>query len=402
MVLAAKPGPLLASDGLEPISVSIQSFARGGADVAVGDTALSQIDNPATLTLMPRTGPQLDTAAKAAFLDLHWRGPIDSADTDRPFVALANTGISFPVNERFTLGTALHSKAGLVTSYSARHLLIPFLKRHIASDLKVFSVPLNAAYRVDDNLSLGAGVRLEYATARFESVLGPAALEFGRGETIGGGFNLGLLYRPREDLTFGLAYRSPTWFGDLDGGRGKVSLLGLLPVPLGGVDIEDLRLPQKVTAGVAWDATARLKLVGEARWLNYRNTNLNDATIGTHGLLDLRVPFPLGYKDVWAFMAGAQYQLDEHWKVAAGYHYSTLAVPPTHLAPIGSLLSRHHVTTGLWYETKRWWVGGGYAYVFPESLRGTGCSCIPLAVDYGLSSLTQSQHAIGVGFGWRW
>src|SRR5687767_8293589 len=47
------PTLLMATDGVELLGVSTQAQTRGGADVAVGDTALSQVENPATLSLTP-------------------------------------------------------------------------------------------------------------------------------------------------------------------------------------------------------------------------------------------------------------------------------------------------------------------------------------------------------------
>lgn len=401
VVVAAWPCAALASDGVESIATGMRAMARGGADVAVGDTALSQIDNPATLSLMPRSAPRVDGMAEIAFIDILWRGPLGT-DQTRRVIPLTNNAISIPINERLTLGAAFHSKGGLMTNFSQRHLLIPFMKRHTLSDLKVMSLPLNVAYKVTDKLSIGGGLRLEFASARFETVLGPAAVEFGRGETFGGGFDLGLLYKIREDLTFGLGYRSPTWSGDLEGGNGRASLLGVLPVPLGNVSLDSLRLPQKVSAGVAWDVTERLKLVGEARWVNYRGSSLHSVTIQADGLLDIRLPLPLGYGDVWAFMVGPQYQLSEHWKVACGYHYASPAVSPRNLLPEGSVVSRHHATAGLWYETRRWWVGLAYVIAFPDTLRADGRTCIPFGIDYAHSSLTHMQQAITVGFGYQW
>lgn len=397
-----QPGRLSASDGVEPIGTSVQSTARGGADVAVGDTALSQISNPATLTLMPRKARQLDTTGEIGFLDGPWRGPFGIANTARRVVPLANAGVSIPNDDRLTLGAAFNSRAGLATGYDQRFLLIPFMKRHVSSDMKVLNFPLNAAYRVSDKLSLGAGARVEFVTARFDSVFGPADLDFGRGETFGSGFDLGLLYRPRQDWTFGLAYRSPTWCGDLEGGRGKASILGLLPVPLGDIGLDNLRLPQKVTAGAAWDITSRLKLASEVRWINYRSSTLNQTMIQTDGAIDIRAPLPLGYRDVWAFMVGPQYQLSKRWTVAAGYHYSTPAIPADHLLPIGSVLSCHHGTTGIWYQADRWWAGVAYVIAFPESLHGNGCSCIPFGIDYACSSLRNMQQAVAIGFGCQW
>ena len=200
----------------------------------------------------------------------------------------------------------------------------------------------------------------------------------------------------------GLAYRSPTWFGDLAGGDAKASVLGVLPVPLGAARICDLNLPQKVTAGAAWDANDWLKLIGEVRWLNYANSSFHSMTIGTDGFIDLRYPMPLGYRDIWAFILGAEFKLDEHWTLGTGYHFATTPVDRANLAPIASIPVQHHLTAGLRYETPRWWVGGGYVVGFRASLKGPGYSRIPLGVDFGNSEVAQTQHMLSVGFGFRW
>jgi long-chain fatty acid transport protein len=390
------------TDDLEPIGVSMESNARGGADVAVGDSALSQIDNPATLALAYRDKYQFDVAGQLGISIAPWEGPIDSANSERRLFPLCNLGLAIPVDDRLTIGLALHSKAGLGTLYNIRHLMIPFMKRRVGGDLKVIDPQFNLGYKLTEKLSVGAGVRAEMATAEFSTVLGPADLDFGRGYAFGGGCQAGLHYQARQDLSFGLGYRSPTWSGDLAGGDAKASLFGLLPTRLGKGNIDEFRLPQKITAGTAWDATDWLKLVGEVRWLNYSNSTFDATTIATSGLVDLRYPFPLGYLDQWVFIGGAEFKLDDHWTLGVGYHYGTEPVSRSNLLPMGSTVTQHHATVGLRYERERWWVGGGYILAFPTSLRGGGSSDIPLGIDYGLSEIEQTQHVFSVGFGFAW
>jgi hypothetical protein len=105
---SARPG-----NELEPICVSMHSFVRGGADVGVGDSALSQVNNPATLTLSPRGRLWFDTAGVLVLPRPTWRGPLDTADSTRNWNALANVGLAMPVDDRLTLGMASHSKARL-------------------------------------------------------------------------------------------------------------------------------------------------------------------------------------------------------------------------------------------------------------------------------------------------
>lgn len=392
----------LATDAIEPIGVSAQSRMRGGADVAVGDSALSQIDNPGTLSLQPRDLYSLDEASKVAIVDMPWRGPFGTTKSDYKLIHLHNMGLAIPMDDRLTFGLALHSKAGLGTRYYQRHLMIPWMKRRVGADTKDIAFNFGGAYKVTDKLSLGLGGRVEVATSEFSKVLGPADVNFGRGYAYGAGFQTGLHYQVTDDLSLGLAYRSPTWFGDLSGGSAKASLFGFLPVPLGEAAISDLQLPQKVTAGAAWDVTDWWKLIGEVRWLNYGTGSFNNLTIATDGVVDLRYPVPLGYKDIWAFILGTEFKLDEHWVLGAGYHYTTTPVDRANLSPTCSIPVQHHGTIGLRYETKRWWVGGGYVLAFRQSLKGPGYSNIPLGIDYGFSEVAQTQHMISIGFGYRW
>lgn len=402
VVLFIRPVEIQATDALEPIGVSMQSRMRGGADVAVGDSALSQVDNPGTLSLAERGKFSLDQASKLCIVDLPWRGPFGNTEhSDTRLIHLHNVGLAMPYNDKLTFGLALHSKSGVGTRFYMRHLLIPFMERRVNSDFKNLDVQLNAAYKITDKLSLGLGIRTEVATARFGTVLGPADVNFGRGYAYGLGFQTGLHYQMREDLAFGLAYRSPSWFGDLDGGNGKASILGIVPVQLGKIGLADFELPQRISGGVAWDVTKKLKLVGEVRWTNYSNSSFHKSTVTTGGIVDLRVPLPLGYQDIWTFIIGSEYKLTDRWTVAAGYHYLTKPLNNHNLLPIADIPTQHHITTGIRYDTGKWWAGGGYVLALSPSMSGAS-SRIPLGVDYNFSKINQTQHMLSVGFGFRW
>jgi long-subunit fatty acid transport protein len=404
LLAASLSGPrlTLGVDGTEVLAASPKAEARGGADVAVGDSALSQIDNPATLTLAPRDLEQLDFAFPMGFLVASWPGPLDSAGSEKRYELAGQMGLTMPVDDRLTLGVAFHTKSGEGTRYDFRHLLIPITRRRVLSDMDAVDLEFNVGYKLTEKLSVGAGARLDVTTAKFSTVLGPVDANIGRGYAYGGDFMLGLHYRLRDDLAFGLAYRSPAWMSDLDGGRGKASLLGLLPIPLGAAGIREFKLPQKIATGLAWDATDWLKLVGEVRWLNYSNSFFHSFTVDTETLGGLGIPLPLGYRDQWAFMAGAEFKLSEHWRLGTGYHYATQAIPRDNLLPEGDALPHEHIMAGLRYEQKKWWAGLGYIIALPETLRGSGWSNIPLGFDYGLSEIRQSQHIISMGFGFRW
>lgn len=369
--------------------------------MAVGDSALSQIDNPATLSLQEAW--RFDVSSQLSMPELNWSGPIDTSSSEIKLIPLLDFGLAIPVNDRLTFGLAGHTNIGLSSRYKIRHLLLPFSRRQVGSELVNFSVLANVGYKLTDKLSVGGGLRTEMAVASFDVILAQTELKFTRGQSFGVGFQLGLHYQAREDLAFGLAYRSTTWFDDMDVGNVKALLWGGIPIRLGKGTLDGFRLPQRFSAGVAWDATDRLKLVGEIRRIDYSNSLFNLVTLKTDGLLNFDLPFPIGYRDQWVFIVGADLELNDRWTLGLGYNYGTKAVPSSNLLPMASIIgAEHHITVGLRYEKDNFWIGGGYILGLKTSLRGRGISVIPLGIDYGLSNLEQTQHSLFLGFGYTW
>ncbi len=409
-VVLTWPHSASGTDGIEPIGISMQAQARGGADVAVGDSALSQIDNPATLTLSPAGARRLDFAGQLLMPRNHWRGRIDADDSTVRHIPLGHLGLVLPQNERLTLGLAVHSKSQLASLYRLRHLVLYTRKRRVGADMRDIAVSLNLGYRSTKKLSIGAGVRGELSMSKFDTVTGPVAVDFGRGYAVGAGFQLGLHYQALPTLAFGLGYRSPTWFQDLTGdsseadlaGESQVGTFGIRHFPLGDGKVEEIRLPQRLAAGAAWDATDWLKLVGEVRWINYSDSTFHRARFAFDGPIGLGVRSPLGYRDQWVFITGAEFKLDEHWKLGVGYNYGTNPISPSAVVPIASVITQHHVTIGLRYEADNWWVGAGYILGLRNTLKADWRTQVPFGTDYRLSRIEQMQHSAMLGFGFSW
>lgn len=409
-VLLCPRQPARATDGIEPIGLSTQSMARGGTDVAVGDSALSQIENPATLTLSPSGKWRLDAAGELLMPQLHWTGPRDSADSAVRHIPLGHAGLVFPGGGPWRFGLALYSKSQLGAEYTMHPAMFPYSDRRMEASLRDFGLAADAAYRLTDKLSLGIGVRGELLTGEFTSVNGPVTLDFSRGYAFGGGFQFGVHYRFLPTLSAGLGYRSPTWFQDLTGehetsslaGDWQTSLFPLPPVYVGRASVETIRLPQKLSAGLCWDAADRLRLAAEGRWINYSNSVLDIADFRVAGPLNLHVPSPLGYHDQWVLAAGAEFKLTKHWLLGCGYHYASNPVSRLALLPVVSLVTEHHLTAGLRYQRENWWVGAGYVLGFPASFASHGRTRVPLGVDYAHSQVDQTQHSITCGFGLVW
>jgi long-subunit fatty acid transport protein len=410
MFVAAGPQAAWAADGVEPIGISMPAQARGGADVAVGDTALSQIDNPATLSLQPAEHIRFDVTGELFMPRTRWTNPINDTRSNVRHIPIGHAGLSFRRTGPITFGVAFESKAQFASRFRIRPWLLSARRRTIDADMREFSLSFNAAWAATEKLSIGAGVRVEGATSSFKTINGPVWADFGRGRAIGAGFQLGVHYRLLDTVAVGLAYRSPTWFQDLTGddstatlaGESRGATLAFLPINLGTGTIDNVRLPQRLAAGVAWEATEWLLLVTEARWINYSASTLNEGTFRFAGPIEWHVDSPVGYRDQWAVMAGAEFKLDEHWRLGTGYHYATNPVHRSELVPTAAMIAQHHATIGLRYEAERWWAGIGYVLGFHNDLSSTWRSGVPLGLDFSRGEIHQTQHSVVVGFGLSW
>jgi long-chain fatty acid transport protein len=394
-----------ASNGLEPIAISSRSQGRGGADTGVGDSALSQVDNPATLTLQDcRT---FDSVGKIILPRSEWVGPAGTVNSGYGVLPAFNFGMAAPLSDDLSWGWAVYTKTGEASKYDNAHLQIPQLVLTDRADLEDVAIEANLAYKITDQLSVGVGPRLEVASTRFTDVFGPAVFNFERGYAVGGGFQAGLYYKVCDTINVGVGYRSPTWCGSLDGGNAQIQFIGLLntSADLGPVRIDNLRLPQRVSVGGSWDATDRLRLATEARWINYSDSTLNSTIIHQNGLAPLvpaGLPFPLRYKDEYVFIVGGDFKVDEHWTVRAGYNYGTPPVEHQGLLPTASVITTHNITAGLEYRKDNWWVNVGYILGLTTTLASSDVNgFLGTPNDYSASRLSLTEHTIFVGLGFN-
>ncbi|MFA5866323.1 MAG: outer membrane protein transport protein [Phycisphaerae bacterium] len=391
----------LASDSWESIGVSTQSLGRGGADVAVGDSALSQVQNPATLSLSPRNYGLVDLGGQILLPTVTWSTPQDSS-TSRSINTFGNFALTAPINPRLTLGLALYSKAGAKTDYHIRHLLIPYKSQHVFGDFENGAFLFNAAYKLTDKLSLGAGLRIEELSGKFNAVFGPSDLNIHRVWAFGGGYQLGLHYQATKKLTFGLGYLSPSWMNNTRDGQIDLTVPRAGLLNLGNGNLSNWQLPQKINLGSAYDLTAWWKLIGETRWINFRHSFLNETTLDVPDFFNIRFPFDLKFNDLWVFIIGSEFKLSDRWKLDVGYNYTTNPVSNDRMFPLAPTPIQHHISMGLRYEKSNWWVGGGYIYGFKNSQSAPGISKILFGNDYGLGTIASQQHSLFFGVGFHW
>jgi len=249
----------------------------------------------------------------------------------------------------------------------------------LVSSVSDVAVLAALSYRVNDKVSVGGGPVIDYFSARLTQAIniGPLAASTGdpvadvRGDDVSGGFNLGVLYQPTPDLRFGLDYRSRIQHGIT--GSQAVAIPALIqtlsPFTTAILAASDTRvrtkitLPDVATAGVYWQASARLALLASLEWTDWsvlRGLDITPTNIGVPGTVIAE-----NWRDSWFVSIGANYRVADAVLIQGGIAYDESPVTfRTRTTRIPDS-DRFQIGTGVQYDvTSRLALQLAYSHMF--------------------------------------
>lgn len=362
---------------------------QGAKAMGMGNAFAAQADDPTAIFFNPaglafQDGTQVSAGITTIFIpEANFTGTVGSGTT--VISEDANSDVFFPPNlyasHRFE-GTPWALGLGITSQY-------PLAKnwddngnfRTVVQEISIKPVNVNptVAYRFSDlNLAVGGGIDYTYAWVekrrRDAFDLGQADLE-GQGD--GWGFNLGLLWKPTDWISVGVAYRSQIHI-DITGDLNRTQLGGALPSFTADAETE-VTLPETFSFAVAVKPTEKLTLEFDADrfgWSSYEALDIFYSNFSVAAAASV-YPFrnastgdPFGteltakdWKDVWAFRFGAEYALNETWDLRAGYAYDNNPAPDSTVAPDLPDSDRHNFTVGFGYNQDWGSIDVAYMYV---------------------------------------
>ncbi|MBI4576103.1 MAG: outer membrane protein transport protein [Planctomycetes bacterium] len=264
----------------------------------------------------------------------------------------------------------------------------------------------------------------------FHTILGKVDMD--ETAALGWGAKLGLLYRPNERLSWGLAYEPPSLLDDfhgnvgidynrqideavnaLPGGLSRALLNSSMPDPALGyagrynLTIKDFQLPQSVTTGLAHRPTDRLLWAVDLTWINWSmsmdsldvvledgdNPNLNTITGGPN----LESNVPLDWRDQVVVATGIEYRLGERWFARLGANHGDNPVPGKTIEPNMSAYTEDHGTVGLSREGERLDLHMAWEHAFYKSVRSER-NVANEDLDGSRASVKQNTVSLGLSY----
>lgn len=337
--------------------------AMAGAGV-VGDDLSAVHYNPAGMTLL--SGTRMQATGTWVAVNLDYEGDSGQTENGRLKGQMIPAGfITHQINDRLWAGLGLTVPYGMGTEYAEGW---DRKERGTESMILTFDINPNLAWKVNDMLSVGGGISLQYAKAElgFGLPVGtdPAHANV-KGDSWAWGWNVGMMFQPVETVRIGLAYRSH--IAHNADGETTIGIPANVAASIGAnttltSDMKvRLKTPDTITLSATWEATDALRLSGTARWSkwsNFRALSLDHSGFDNEAvntIVKSHATIENNWDDTWFFSLGADYKLNSQWTVRGGVAYDQ-----------GPVENQYRMA--VIPDTDRVWVSGGASYKYTDNL----------------------------------
>jgi long-chain fatty acid transport protein len=282
-----------------------------------------------------------------------------------------NTYLSWQVNPRWYVGVGLSAPFGLKTEYESSWVG----RFHgIKSELKTINVNPSAAFRINDAVSIGAGISYQYAEATLTNAVNYSAAASGllgtglegvarvEGDDDAWGFNLGALFNMGPQTRIGIAYRSAisyTLTGSVAFSNRPAALGAAIP---NGPVRADVKVPGSASWSIFHQLNPKWDVMADISWTDWSTMKALNIVRTSGALLTTT---PLNWRDTWRFSAGANYRASDAWTWRAGVAFDQAPVPDIDRTPRIPDQDRTWLAVGAQYKaSKQMAIDVGYAYIF--------------------------------------
>lgn len=347
--------------GFQLAEYSATGLGRAYAgEAAMADNASSQWRNPALL--MQLEGTQVSVGAIYVDPNIDVKGsskagsvPAHASDFAHDAV-IPNFYLSHKYSDKFALGFALGTNYGMETDLGK-----DFAGANFGNEASIISkeANLNAAYQLNDAISLGGGLRVVMAEGSFGAVatknalipqLGGTTLKYMEGDDTAFGWQVGTLWQVNNANRIGFTYKSEV---DLTlEGHAKGLGFNFFDPNAHKNGSMDLALPATAELATYHQLTDTVSIHTSINWTNWSSFKelVADFPADESDLIKKE-----NWEDNYRFAIGSTYQYSNKLQLRTGVAYDTSAV-------------NEENRTATIPETDRLWLSIGAGYQWSEQL----------------------------------
>jgi long-chain fatty acid transport protein len=305
-----------------------------------------------------------------------------------------NLYLKMDLNNDIALGLGVNVPFGLGTEYNNG-----WVGRYNALESKLKTININPAisWQANEKFSVGGGVSVQYIKAELSNAIDSSSLcrataalgtcnALGlavpgnaaadslvklEGDDISFGYNLGMVFKPNDQTTLGLAYRSKIHH-TLEGDANFTRSAGL-NVLLNGAGSQQLKngditakvdLPENISFSGAFQATPDLELLGDVTWTKW--SRFKELRIDFANPAQADGVTTESWDDSWRYSIGANYKWAPDVTLRTGLAYDqTVIANELNRTPRIPDQNRTWLAFGAsWAITPNNTIDAGYAHLF--------------------------------------
>ena len=365
--------------GFQLAEYSATGLGRAYAgEAAMADNASAQWRNPAMLTYLD--GTQLSLGAIYVNPNVDVDGTVDGSASGLPVsnasssdfaddAIIPNFYLSHKYSDQVAIGLALGTNYGMETNLGN-----DFAAAHFGNQASVTTMEanLNAAYQVNQDLSIGGGVRYVMGEGSFgakapannaQALPQGTDLKYMEGDDKAWGWQIGSAWQINQDHRIGFSYKSEVQLkleGYATGAGFDLSLSN------GNRDngSMDLALPATAELASFHQLTEKLAIHASLNWTNWSSFEKLEAQLNTLGSKTVKIE---NWQDNYRLALGATYQLDPKLALRTGIAYDTSAVSDKNRTITIPETDRTWLSLGASYDlTKNFTLDGGLTYILAK------------------------------------
>ncbi|POB81662.1 outer membrane protein transport protein [Vibrio vulnificus] len=365
--------------GFQLAEYSATGLGRAYAgEAAMADNASAQWRNPAMLTYLE--GTQVSVGAIYVNPNIDVEGEVrhpmlgNTAASSEDFAhdaIIPNLYISHRYNDQLAIGFALGTNYGMETDLGK-----DFAASHFGNEASVISkeANLNLAYQLNEQLSVGGGVRYIIAEGSFgatapkTNILGAqqgTTLKYMEGDDTAWGWQIGSAWQINENHRVGFTYKSEVEL-KLEGHAEGVGFGLGTPIIPKSRDNGYMYLTLPATAELAsfHQLTEKLAMHASFNWTDWSSFEKLEAHMETAGTQMVKEEH---WEDNYRFAVGATYQLQPKLALRTGIAYDTSAVSDKNRTITIPETDRTWLSVGATYDwTQNFTLDAGFTYIIAK------------------------------------
>jgi long-chain fatty acid transport protein len=229
-----------------------------------------------------------------------------------------NAYMAWRVAKDISIGLGIGAPFGLMTDYSN-----PWYgsAQSLKFQIKTINVNPSIAWRANDWLSIGGGVNYQTIDAEYVRAYGVANSTVARMTAklvlndTAWGWNAGALFTLSPATKVGVSYRSTVKYDT----TGNVKVTGFAPIDTKA----SVKLPDTFILSATHKLTPQWELLGDISWTGWSSIPKIDVLTASGALVQT---LETDFRDTWRVAAGANYQLNDAWKLKFGLAYDQTPV----------------------------------------------------------------------------